>query len=68
MRTTIKVEIGKPVLVQGFEFIPEEITDATFNGRPAVYFIGRCTSNTINDPIRHTGYDGGYYGGTNFSR
>jgi hypothetical protein len=72
---TQRVIDGATVMVHGYEFQASNVLwfderdqmTGKPTGRRAVSFTGTCTTNPLNDGIRHTGYNGGKYGGNELS-
>lgn len=57
------IEEGAVVLVEGYEMIATNVTQVIKGEQECIRFKGTCTDNPRNDHIRHTGYNGGTYGG-----
>jgi hypothetical protein len=71
MSLTIRLAYPVPteveaVNVEGFEMIATNVrvidNPNTPGGGKVCRFTGTCTSNSVNDPIRHTSFNGGTYG------
>lgn len=62
---------GAAITLHGYEMVVKNLTQAYgHNGSEYLWFIrfeGHCTSNTCNDDIRDTEYDGGVYGGNHLA-
>jgi hypothetical protein len=55
-------EENQRVWIHGYEFYARHIRIVDVDGKPTLRFEGHYTENAVNDPLRHTGYDGGIYG------
>ena len=51
------------VMVHSHEMIATNLRQVTKDGSICIVFTGTCTDSQRNDGIRHTGYNGGTYGG-----